>query len=516
MQIVLDTEVRKDYIRYRLVTCLDTETREKAEKLFCDYRRRGVITGDYLDNAWLVTDELSRITFSFDFNELMFRDCCEPWIGCTSECYGECLRAYIVFQMGRYTLPFIRDVLKGLKELAEMDAEEAVFRLREDMRLYAAGFLAVLPEGNDIRDHVMEILEEEPQKKKRKERRELTDFRYFLRFDRALQDYWKSADEEKKVFYFPVYFWWKLTCVLPLRATEFLVTPRECAAIKDGRYTITIRRTRLKKGTRRIAYRLDDDYEKKVYEIPEELYCQIRWYQEATEDKTLPALGTLLIQGRESPSGYFTYTQMRRRLMKFCEEVFGDEMYPIHPGDTRHLAMINLMLSGGSPVICRELAGHEDIDISSNYYANMSAVVESSVFEMYHGGQNSTTIEGRLQIPAAGPVDGIRMEEGWCLYQGMKEGDMSGCLDSYSIDGMLGICRDCRHFRPDYPGLRMDLEKSAKRKVDADASYLVRMIEQVRKSLGYTESIQEAMLRLQASANQYKALLVDRCIKEGS
>ena len=163
MQIVLDTEARKDYVRYRLVTCLDTETREKAEKLFCDYRRRGVITGNYLDNVWLVTDELSRTTFEFGFNELMFRNCCEPWIGCTSACYGECLRAYIVFQLGRYTLPFIREVLKGLKELAEMDAEEAVFRTKEHMRFHTVGFLDVLPDGNDVRHHVMDILEEEPQ-----------------------------------------------------------------------------------------------------------------------------------------------------------------------------------------------------------------------------------------------------------------------------------------------------------------------------------------------------------------
>jgi hypothetical protein len=53
----------------------------------------------------------------------------------------------------------------------------------------------------------------------------------------------------------------------------------------------------------------------------------------------------------------------------------------------------------------------------------------------------------------------------------------------------------------------MDLEMKAKQKVDADAAYLFRMIEQVRKSLGYTETIQEAMLRLQASAGRYRALL---------
>ena len=149
--------------------------------------------------------------------------------------------------------------------------------------------------------------------------------------------------------------------------------------------------------------------------------------------------------------------------MKFCGLVFGDEKYPVHPGDTRHLAMINLMLSGGSPVICRELAGHEDLDISSNYYANISAVVESSVLEMYHGAYDGPAIDGKLLFPAAVPSDGTRMGKGWCLYPGMKEGDMSGYLDSYSADGMLGVCRDCRHFRPDDPGIRLDLEKAAKK-----------------------------------------------------
>lgn len=51
MQIVLDTEARADYVRYRPVTCLDAKTREKAENIFEDYRSRGVITGSYSDDA---------------------------------------------------------------------------------------------------------------------------------------------------------------------------------------------------------------------------------------------------------------------------------------------------------------------------------------------------------------------------------------------------------------------------------------------------------------------------------
>lgn len=56
MQIVLDTEARADYVRYRPVTCLDAKTREKAENIFEDYRSRGVITGSYSDDAWQATN----------------------------------------------------------------------------------------------------------------------------------------------------------------------------------------------------------------------------------------------------------------------------------------------------------------------------------------------------------------------------------------------------------------------------------------------------------------------------
>ena len=119
MQIVLDTEARKDYVRYRLVTCLDTETREKAEKLFCDYRRRGVITGNYLDNVWLVTDELSDM-WNYQKNEndfaLLFNDeAPEPSCALKKPSNWEVSRKGTNTMMGRKIAfqPFFRDFPRG-------------------------------------------------------------------------------------------------------------------------------------------------------------------------------------------------------------------------------------------------------------------------------------------------------------------------------------------------------------------------------------------------------------------
>ena len=136
-----------------------------------------------------------------------------------------------------------------------------------------------------------------------------------------------------------------------------------------------------------------------------------------------------------------------------------DRDYPIHLGDTRHLAMINLMLSGGSPVICRELAGHESIDVSSNYYSNLSMVVESFVYEHYHGWSSNSILHGSLFFPTSLPVQKIRVNQGWCAAVEVAQGDISKCLTSYSKDGHLGNCIDCQYYYPDSPGLRAKIEK---------------------------------------------------------
>lgn len=510
MQIILNTEECGGFVRYLPVKELDRETRDMAEKAFDGYKQRGVVKeGGFTDNLWLLSDELQSKTVSFYVDELLFTRNTKSWIGCTSECYQECAHAYIAFQLGKYTLSYIQLLAKAIRSLAGMTMEEACAAF-DDEKQQMAAFLALIPESNDLRDQVVEELEEWKWKKERRGHRQLPDFKYYLRFNQALDQWWGQAAPGEKIFYFPVYFWWHLTAILPLRATEFLTTPRNCIREDPGRYILTVRRTRMKKGKRAVSYTIDRDYEKKEYEIPEWLYKEIKSYVDMTKGCELPAIGTLLVPERSVPSGYFTYIQISHRLKKFCREVMDEADFPIHVGDTRHLAMISLILSGGSPVVCRELAGHESIDISSNYYANLSSVVESVIYEKYHGYSGDVSLGGSLKFPPSLPENRSRVSGGWCNCPGVEEGDVSECLKTYGNGGKIGECIDCTHFYPDDAGLRLSIEKDYKKKVDEDGQYLMQMIELVRKGLGYQEDIGAAMLRLQGSSYRYGMTLMKK------
>ena len=56
--------------------------------------------------------------------------------------------------------------------------------------------------------------------------------------------------------------------ILPLRVTEFLVTPKECLIKKNEKYYLIVRRTSLKGDTSVTErYKIDKDYKKYMYEI---------------------------------------------------------------------------------------------------------------------------------------------------------------------------------------------------------------------------------------------------------
>lgn len=506
MPILAETEICGGYIRYLPVTRLDEETRKIAEERFEGFREKGVIQeSNYLDSTWFISDEVRNQKIDFSFDEVAYRKQAMPWIGCTADCFRECMKAYAAMLLGDMSLIQIRLVIRGIAEMAVLSCEEAV-SLSGRKNYHLAAFLAMIPLGNDLRDHVIEELEGMRTEKRSGKARNLADFDHYLSFDRSMKAYWDKAGTEEKRFFFPVYFWWNLTAILPLRPTEFLLTQWDCIMEHEGKYLLTIRRTRMKKGERH-GYKISEDYELCSYEITAELYTAISQYRTLISKEDRPAIGTLLIPERNVPSGYFSLHQMRRRLKAFCREVLHDGSYPIHLGDTRHLAMVNLILSGGSPVVCRELAGHEDIDISSHYYSNMSMVVESIVTSRFRGWDPSSALDGQKRYYLSLPEKRFRVENGWCDHLPVAAGDVSECVRSYVPGGQIGNCLACTHFYADRKGMRLKILDKAKKQVDEDGIYLMQMIELVRKSLGYEEDIDQALLRIRSSGDRYGKLL---------
>jgi hypothetical protein len=68
------------------------------------------------------------------------------------------------------------------------------------------------------------------------------------------------------------------------------------------------------------------------------------------------------------------------------------------------------------------------------------------------------------------------------------------------------------HYLPDDPGIKFGFydDKASKEQVDADSRLLIRMIELVRKGIGYPDDIGSALLRLQCSGDRYSKCLLGK------
>lgn len=92
----------------------------------------------------------------------------------------------------------------------------------------------------------------------------------YLVLEDAINSLYNGAiDDTTFVKYFPIYFWVNITFILPLRATEILLTPYECIGVEEGEKKLTVRRTLLKKKHLRVYYDVEKDYQIFTYSIPD-------------------------------------------------------------------------------------------------------------------------------------------------------------------------------------------------------------------------------------------------------
>jgi hypothetical protein len=504
---------------------LDGALLRKAREIFDGYKRSGVIvSGEFGDMSWTLTDETKNVGLTLLTFEGGTKDAVMTEIGCTYRQYLMCAKAYIVFNLGEISLRTIRIISRAFNKFAvdlDVNVDKSAYHM--------AALLRLIPGGNAVRDSIIEELEEKADRtgwsKAQNATRCLANFTSYLRFDEILTNFWRDADDRRRLFYFPLYFWWKFTAILPLRPMEFLLTPRDCLRLHNGANMLTVRRTKLKGGQEKIGYRISADYSFHEYAINEPLAEELRWYIMATTGNCLSEFNTLFAQEPHyayfgmSPmpsSRYYTYANLSTCLRYFYDEVINPGRYDIvriRLGDTRHLAMTNLILSGGSPVICRELAGHAGIEMSAHYYSNISNLVQCMTIGRFRKSKgDEAMIFGSSKYPPAVLEDAVKVKGGRCSSGLFNAGSIDDCLKVMGSNGHIGDCRRCTHYLPDEPGVMFGFhdDKAAKEQVDADSRHLIRMIELVRKGIGHTEDIGSALLRLQRSGDHYSKCLWEK------
>lgn len=503
------SEECQGYRRHQYTVVLDSAGIARAETVFLKYRVEGVIMeGQFRDDIWTLTDEVRDYRFRFSVDAGAYAKGAGTWSGLTEEVFMKQVKAFVTLGLGTYALSTLLAFLTFSRKVAAMEWDDACRLRPQEIQPQMIEFLGMVDGADAAAGELCKTLEERYGAAAWKDHcpRGLSSFEDYLVFDRKQREYWERAGTEEKTEYFPVWFWWNLTAVLPLRPTEYLLTPWECLEVENGRYVLLVRRTLQKKAGHKYRYHIETDYGVYRYQVPEKLATEIFSYKEKTASRRKPGDWALCLPGRCVGKGHMEYAQLKGCLDSFLNEIGRPEL-SIRLGDTRHLAMASLILSGGSPEICRELAGHEDINVSSNYYSNIPSLIESAVYDR---SRNAGCGAMLLGMPARIPPKGGKLVEtagGWCDYPAAWEGEIGECMKNYKRRGMLGACEDCIHYYPGDGLLRLKIRECRKQDVSDDAAFLVRMIDAVRKGLGHEEDIDAAMARLSASGQAYAAWL---------
>jgi hypothetical protein len=501
---------------------IDDDVIDESKKQFVAMQKKGVIKNQsYADMVWLITDEIDTCSIDFTIDEIAYEKHCKEILNCSFKNFQTSMRVLITSFLGA-DIKTLQKKSRAVRKLTGFLSSKENLDALASHAPELLDLLTLLPGESYQRDNLLDDLEDIFEYNKNvtnvgKVQRELAQYQSYFRFNDILAKFWCSASDDEKLLYFPIYLWWNLTSILPLRPLEFTLTPRYC--IND--YFLTVRRTKQKGLRLSSQYSIEKDYEKKSYKITSELIKEIKWYVDHTEQEYYSDINTLfsketqfrLLEIKQKTESHYSYQNLRECLRSFYKNVISkqygfeilrkgssaylmeNEIEAVTLGDTRHIAMISLIASGGNPVICKELAGHESIEMSAHYYSNIKNFLDVLSFERYRMGPQYE-FGSRLQVSEISNL--TKITKGYCTSSKVKASNFSDCISAVSFDGNMLDCESCKHYVPERTSNKS--EKDLRQTYDL----LKYSVDQVRKGIGHEESISSSLLKFQAAASKYE------------
>lgn len=268
--------------------------------------------------------------------------------------------------------------------------------------------------------------------------RELISYADILKFKKYI-DFWaediEEMDRNEYLKFFPVYLWWEITTVIPMRPTEFCHLQNNCISKKGNRYYLTFPRF---KQQRKGENRFQDTYD--TLPIPRLVYERIESYikvvngnvrsghlfnfstfVEASRDIEIEYKGeeifsiiflleligkfyTQIIHQRYKVSINYVVGTYKNIFFRHRNNEYESFSCPgndsidgmLRPGDLRHIAILNMFLQGYDTVEIQRLAGHIHEETQLGYQRHMQFWVDSQIQQLAidfsnHNIQNSST-----------------------------------------------------------------------------------------------------------------------------
>lgn len=535
------------------IPSLENITIRDAQKLFNAIKANGIIIGGYYDdNRWICSDERVTCTIDFNFNTNDY-DNHFSFLGISADEMVHHLKAYALSSIGKLIIHTIQSIIREIKYVLQGKTNNYIDidgHGQFSFMNHICEFFSLLPYNDSIDIEKFNCFQEQLNDAEESfelsnesgAQRKLASFDSYFKFHEILDRFWKTASSEQKIFSFPVYLWWKLSGVIPMRPMEFILTPRNCLNAINGETYIKIRHTRLKGPGGNVSYKIDSDYEIVSYSLSADLAETIRWYIEETNAYYANDLNTLFCAnthysqwGRCVPycSRYFTYANMSTCLRYFYTQIIEDEykytvIYDrkssylreneinyLHLGDTRHLALINMIAQGATPVVTMMLAGHKDINITSHYYSNITQYIECKTYRQYKAlqkGQEKYTLSVNKNLP---PIKQFTLldNHGRCYSSKYANGNYEDCENVAGPNGELGYCESCDYYFSDDIGLH-DRRDRYQQKIQEECQLLSNIVNKVRHNRGEREDIIQVLLNLRSAEYSYQKYIEEKVERE--
>lgn len=528
---------------------LNEKSVKQARRLMRGYKSQGILLeGTFDADEWLMSDEYATYTFRYELPDFYTKYYCDR-LSISEEEMKKLIKTFIVFHLGSLSLATLREFLFIVRSIFCVEPDDIINISENSWVLHAErinDFLSMIPFKNkkaeDTADQISAAFDEKIEYdelmsigRSKTNQRRLRSFDSYFRFNEIINKFWmECTDVEEKLFYFPVILWWKITAVLPTRPREFVLTPKECLKKTADGYKIILRKNRIKGAGKKKTYRIAGDYRMVEYPVSSDIASLILWYQEKTKGDSKNEIDTLFTvdshyakwgYGRKSNSRYYTYTNLSTCLRYFYKNIIcdqygyrllfedsdcplkDDEIQYINLGDSRHLAMINLIAEGATPVIVMMLAGHDNPEMSAHYYSNISTLIKCRTYRAFKSLTNNDTeysiasFSGPLKATASYVT--INSEGDRCYSPNFCKDNFSDCFKVGGPNGEIGYCQKCTYFRKgghSFENSSKDYEREIKNKCDL----LKEVVAKVRANKGEPEEIGEVLLQIRACENSYE------------
>lgn len=401
-------------------TSYDMEySKERSDKILNEFTRRHQLNDcDFKENHWILHDNTAKNRVHLNFEEIqdlsMFISNTDlvTIVKCWVSTFLE--QDYAPRTISDYLNNFKKVLLmsKGfndevLDEIKDYFKYEISPRTRIDYCLASLNFLDYFP-FIDINGCYAECFWETKHNTNIEDNvRTLPSSHDVLKFSMIIENYFNSTlKDEEFLRFFPIFLWWNLTNIIPIRISEFCGIERNCLIEKGQNVYIKIPRSKQHLSREK---NIDDIL------IPKYLSEEIKRYINKSEGFGDTSTLISYISIPKYSEGYkhlkieldvFNSTNMMNLLKAFYNDVVFDKygfvffesdelinkqktlnsskiIYrKIRLNDTRHFAFLNLLIQGYHPVEIARLGGHNSIQSQYHYHAHMEYWVDSEVMKL--------------------------------------------------------------------------------------------------------------------------------------